>query len=191
MNVPSTALVALATLVLAAGPAGAQLWRWTDGEGVVRYTNDPAAIPPVYRDAARDIGSPQPRSAPVTGGATVIPFAARGPITAGVHLNGVPLLLLVDTGAERTVISPAAIARAGMDPERGRLLRIVGVTGSATAREVVVPLLDVAGARVGPLPVIVHEMSVGEVDGLLGRDVLDYFTLTVDSAGGRAILAPR
>ena len=64
-----------------------------------------------------------------------------------------------------------------------------------TAREVVVPLLDVAGARVGPLRVIAHDpgasSTAGAVDGLLGRDVLDYFTLTVDAAAGRATLTPR
>ena len=29
------------------------------------------------------------------------------------------------------------------------------------------------------------------LDGLLGRDVLDFFTLTVDSSAGRATLIPR
>ena len=61
----------------------------------------------------------------------------------------------------------------------------------ATAREVIVQRLDLAGVQVGPLAVIAHDVGVGGVDGLLGRDVLDRFTLTVDSASGQAILAPR
>jgi len=32
------------------------------------------------------------------------------------------------------------------------------------------------------------EVSTGGVDGLLGRDVLDAFTLSVDMASGRATL---
>ena len=48
-----------------------------------------------------------------------------------------------------------------------------------------------AGARVGPLTVIVHDVGLADIDGLLGRDVLDRFTLTVDSARGRATLVPR
>jgi hypothetical protein len=32
---------------------------------------------------------------------------------------------------------------------------------------------------------------VGAIDGLLGRDVLDVFTLNVDTASGRATLTPR
>jgi hypothetical protein len=67
----------------------------------------------------------------------------------------------------------------------------VGVTGGATAREVRVERLDLAGAQVGPLAVIAYDPAVAGVDGLLGRDVLDRFTLTVDAASGRATLAPR
>jgi hypothetical protein len=73
----------------------------------------------------------------------------------------------------------------------------------STATLVTVPMLDVAGARIGPLAVIVlalpptlramrvegaGEVSTGGVDGLLGRDVLDAFTLSVDTASGRATL---
>jgi len=101
------------------------------------------------------------------------------------------LTLVLDTGADRTVISPAAFARTGLDTGSSRVVSIIGVTGSATAREVTVPLLDVAGARVGPLTVIVHDVGLADIDGLLGRDVLDRFTLTVDSARGRATLVPR
>jgi hypothetical protein len=59
------------------------------------------------------------------------------------------------------------------------------------ASELVVPRLEVAGARVGPLRVIVIDTPADSLDGLLGRDVLDYFTLTVDGTAGRATLTPR
>jgi len=39
--------------------------------------------------------------------------------------------------------------------------------------------------------VIVHALSTGGADGLLGRDVLNAFTVTVDSASRRATLVPR
>jgi len=54
-----------------------------------------------------------------------------------------------------------------------------------------VATLDLAGSRIGNFPVIVHDAGVGNADGLLGRDVLDAFTLTVDAAGGRATIVPR
>jgi hypothetical protein len=185
-----------ALLVLTvAGPAAAQLYRWTDAQGVVRYTNDRAAIPPAQRDGATDIGSPAPRPAesprPAAEPSAVAPFAAGGPINVAASLNGAPLVLMVDTGADRTVVSPDALARAGLAPAPGRAVRVLGVAGSATAGEALVERLELAGARVGPLPVIVLDVGVAGVDGLLGRDVLDHFTLTVDTARGQATLVPR
>ncbi len=182
---------------LAAVPAAAQLYHWTDAEGTDHYTADLSSIPPAYRDAARQLSHPQARPASPAAApeSASITFNPRAPITVGVRLNGVPLTLIVDTGAERTVISPAAIERAGFAAQPGRPIRIVGATGTATATLVTVPLLDIAGARIGPLAVIVHalptEGRAEPVDGLLGRDVLDAFTLTVDTASGRATLTLR
>jgi len=197
MRATAAAGAAALALALAAVPARGQLWRWTDADGVVRYTNDPSTIPPAHRAGARDVGSPQPRppapagTAPPASDPAVLSYAPGAPITTAARLNGTPLTLLVDTGADRTVLSPAAVARAGYDAAAGRPVRIVGVTGGAEAREVVLERLDVAGARVGPLTVIVHDAGIAGVDGLLGRDVLDRFTLTVEPAAGRAVLSPR
>jgi len=180
-----------------ASPATAQLFRWTDAEGTVHYTADPASIPAAHRDGARRLGHPQARPeppAPVPGAASIA-FDPRAPITVGASLNGVALTLIVDTGAERTVISPSAIERAGLAGQGGQPIRIVGATGAATATLLTVPLLDVAGARIGPLAVIVHALPPDArpeaVDGLLGRDVLSAFTLSVDTTSGRATLTPR
>jgi len=162
----------------------------------VHYTADLDAIPPAYRDAAELLSAPQPRPAPPAGPEpTELRVSPGAPITVAARLNGVPLTLVVDTGADRTVLSPSVIERAGLAGGSGRPTQIVGATGVTTATLVTVPLLDIAGARIGPLTVIVHALpSVGRaepVDGLLGRDALDAFTLTVDAASGRATLTPR
>lgn len=188
-------LVSLAVGALSA-PAAAELYQWTDREGVVHYTQDQAAIPPAYREGARAVPAPRPRPpavrAPETGAdPTIVPYRAGAPIVVPVRLNGTPLALILDTGADRTVVSPSAIARAGLGGSPGAAVNIVGVTGGSVATEVTVPSIDVGGARVGPLTVLVHELAVAGADGLLGRDVLDAFTLTVDAARGRAVLAPR
>jgi len=118
------------------------------------------------------------------------------PITVEARLNGVALTLIVDTGADRTVISPEVIERAGLAGGAGRSVQVIGVTGTSTATLVTLPLLDVAGARIGPIVVVAHPLpstfrGSDAVDGLLGRDVLDAFTLSVDTASGRATLTPR
>ncbi len=154
--------------------ARAELYRWTDAEGTVHYTTDPASIPPAFRGAVREIDTPTPGPvmipAPAPAG-VVVPYAG-GPVIVDASLNGVALRLLLDTGADRTLISPAAMSRAGFDATAGTPVQIRGVTGDAQAVLVSVPRLD-------------------GVDGLLGRDVLDAFTVTVDSASRRATLVPR
>ena len=174
----------------------------------MHYTADLSAIPPAFRDGATLLSAPQARpAAPPTTTSEPVPLQLRAtpgaPITVEVRLNGVALTLIVDTGADRTVISPEAIERAGLAGQPERTIQVVGVTGAATARLVTLPLLDVAGARIGPLPVVVYTLPAtflaagsggspaGTVDGLLGRDVLDAFTLSVDAASGRATLTVR
>jgi Aspartyl protease len=172
----------------------------------VHYTGDLAAIPPEFRDSAELLNAPQPRPIPppVTNESVGLKVTPGAPITIEARLNGVSLTLIVDTGADRTVISPEAIERAGLGGQEGRTIQVIGVTGTSTASLVTIPLLDVAGARIGPIVVVAHalppsfrgpEGSGGaaeySIDGLLGRDVLDGFTLNLDTASGRATLTPR
>jgi hypothetical protein len=98
--------------------------------------------------------------------------------------------LLLDTGADRTMISPAALARTGL-AAAGAPVRITGVTGTATGTLVPVARLDVAGAQIGPLTVIAYAVPDDGIDGLLGRDVLDAFIVTLDASASRVILTPR
>jgi hypothetical protein len=180
--------------------AAQHLYTWTDENGVVHYTADPWSIPPKYRPAGLPTQPPAPPPRPaetpsIVGSrvATVVQFTPGDPILVTARLNGVPLTLLLDTGADRTLVSPAAVARAGYERTivfGGSSVRIVGVTGSVIAPQVTA-VLDVAGTRIGPLSLIVHDAGLGGPDGLLGRDILDAFTVTIDAAAGRATLTPR
>jgi len=192
------ALIVLAGCCCLAAPAAGELYRWTDAEGTVHYTGDLASIPPTFRDTATLLNAPQAR--PIPPPAANEPVALKvspgAPITVEARLNGVALTLIVDTGADRTVISPEVIERAGLAGGAGRSVQVIGVTGTSTATLVTLPLLDVAGARIGPIVVVAHALpstfrGSDAVDGLLGRDVLDAFTLSVDTASGRATLTPR
>ena len=147
----------LALLLTLGSPllADAVLYRWTDAEGTIHYTTDPDSIPPAFRGAVREIDTPTPGPvmvpAPVPAPApsgVVVPYSG-GPVIVDASLNGVAVRLLLDTGADRTLISPDAMSRAGFDTTRGTPVQIRGVTGDAQAVLVSVPRLDVAGTRVG------------------------------------------
>ena len=191
--------LALGVLLAMVSPAAGALYRWVDAADVTHYTSDRSTIPEQYRNAAQELDhptarAPQPAALPSpaaspTAGA-VVPLPTGAPIMVEARLNGVPLQLVIDTGADRTVISPTALGRAGIDATAGTPFRISGVTGSSAASLVNVPRLDVAGAQVGPLGVVAFAVP-GEFDGLLGRDVLDAFTVTFDPAQNRATLTPR
>lgn len=203
----SLLLVAALTVAIAS-PAAAALYRWIDTDGVIHYTDERDSIPERYRTGAELLEAPGARASESSGASeparapdpSALPAPAApgipvspggGPLIVDAHLNGVPLRLLVDTGADRTVIAPAALSRAGYDTTRGAPVQITGVTGSAVAVLVPIQRLDVAGAQVGPLSVVAHPVPGDGVDGLLGRDVLDAFSVTVDSTGNGATLAPR
>ncbi len=51
--------------------------------------------------------------------------------------------------------------------------------------------LEVGGAKVSKLLVIAHDIEQAAVDGLLGRDFLDQFKVSIDSDSGVATLAPK
>jgi len=50
--------------------------------------------------------------------------------------------------------------------------------------------VEVEEARVGPLLIIVHEADLKGADGLLGRDFLAHFNVTIDAKERIVTLAP-
>jgi hypothetical protein len=123
--------------------------------GVVYYTSDLASIPPAFRDSATPISTPQARPAqPAKSEPAALRVTPERPSPPRPASTAVPLTLIVDTGADRTVIAPDVLERAGLGGQGGRPVQVVGITGVSTATLVTVPMLDVAGARIGPLAVI-------------------------------------
>lgn len=203
------ASLAALTLVMGVSPAQAQLYRWVNEQGEVHFTQGLENIPERFRGGARLLGYPEAAPAPaptapagpaaapeapppgVRGGAR-IPFTPGEPILLTVRVNGLRTLrLLLDTGAQSTLIHTRALAAIGVDPSGGRPISLMGVTGQAEGRYVGLESLEVGEARVAPLGVIAYDLHLREGDGLLGRDFLDRFKLTVDTEARVVILAPR
>ena len=107
-------------------------------------------------------------------------------------VNGLRTIrLMLDTGADATLIHPTALAAAGVDPSVGRPYRLEGVTGVGDGRQVMLESLEVGDARVAPMAVIAYSIQLREGDGLLGRDFLDRFRVTVDGDARIVTLTPR
>jgi predicted aspartyl protease len=191
------------TTLVAVAPVSAQMFKWTDERGNSHYTEGLDNIPERFRNNAVPLGlrnkpaDPAPTtaagpSAGSSGGAT-IRYTPGQPIMVDVRINrSAAARLLLDTGADRTLISPRALAAAGVGLTRPIATgQMAGVTGTDQVQYVVVDSLEIGEARVGRIPVAAYEMPNVQGDGLLGRDFLDRFVLNIDSARGVVTLTPK
>jgi Aspartyl protease/Domain of unknown function (DUF4124) len=196
------ALILLPAVALLSPDAGAQTYRWVDDDGNLHFTTGLTSVPERYRKSAElfavprqdpesPVMPPPPQTLPPDD-VTRINYSAGRQILVSARLNGRgPVTLLLDTGADATVVSYRALARLGIDWSAGSTGIIHGVTGSAYATAVSIESVEVGNARVGPIPVIAHNANFAGSDGLLGRDFLNHFHVTIDSASGVVTLTRR
>jgi predicted aspartyl protease len=203
----AVALTALATLV--SSPAAAEVVRYTDANGNAHYVEGLDNVPPEYRASAVPLGlhnvprgaTPEATTAsrPATGagpsapkGGAAIKYTPGQAIMVDARINGTTnIRLLLDTGADGTMINPRALVAAGASLSRPvATSKVTGVAGSDMVNYVVIESLEVGEARVGRMRVASYDVS-GAGDGLLGRDFLDRFSVNIDSANGIVTLSPK
>lgn len=178
--------------------ASAQMYQWVDERGGVHYSEGIDSVPERYRSQARQLPyqklppTPEPKALEGPPGVTRIPFTPGSPILVNAKINGAgPITLILDTGADRTVIAPLPLWKLGVSTRGAPRGEITGVTGTSRVDVVQVSSVEVGEARVGPLTIIAHDTDFKNADGLLGRDFLDQFTVTIDSKAGVVTLAPK
>jgi predicted aspartyl protease len=114
----------------------------------------------------------------------------RGLITVPVEVNRTKLAMIVDTGAQRSVLSADAASRLGLvgDPRMGT--ELAGVGGPAIAHpDALIRRLAFADYATGPGSLAVGDMRPipgggSSADGLLGEDLLRHFDLDLDLPHG-------
>jgi len=188
----------ISVCVLLPGLALAEIYYWVDNQGIQYYTTRLESIPEPYRSKA--VLLPLPTSPPVPPelerspapkGLTKVPFAPGSPVLVSAKINGAgPVTLILDTGSDHTLLAPAALQRLGISTEDAPRGILKGVTGMTYVEAVWVQSVEVGEARVGPLLIIVHNADLKEADGLLGRDFLANFNVTIDSKEKVVTLAP-
>jgi aspartyl protease/uncharacterized protein DUF4124 len=193
------AAAVLGFVLILPAPALAQVYRWEDQRGTVYYTNTPERVPESQRPQI-DPSAPAPPAADAavpsalvrSAVATRIPFAPGDAILVSARIGGAgPLTLILDTGADRTMVAPAALSRLGIALVDGPRAEVHGVTGTSQGGVVLVPSVEVGDARVGPLHIIALDADLKKADGLLGRDFLEHFTLTIDARERMVTLVPK
>jgi predicted aspartyl protease len=194
-------LASLAVLGLGSGPAVAQMYRWTDEQGGVHYTQGLDSVPDRQRPKAQMLVFPDRPAAPVdatspaegaAAGATKIPFTPGKPIMVSAKVNGgTTANLMLDTGASVTVINPRVLAAMGIGSSQALRGSVKGATGSADVLFVPIQSIEVGTARSGPLRIAAHDVDLSHGDGLLGRDFLDQFKVTIDSTAGIVTIASK
>jgi hypothetical protein len=185
-------------LVLVPGAALAEIYYWVDGQGNQNYTTRLESIPEPYRAGAQllDVpkGPPPPPELPPTpaaGGVTRISFVTGSPVLVSARINGAgPVNLILDTGADRTMVSPSVLSRFGISTENAPRALIKGVTGTSYGEAVWVESVEVGEAKAGPLLIIAHDVGLAAAEGLLGRDFLSLFHVTIDSKEQVVTLSP-
>ena len=122
---------------------------------------------------------------------------ARGACLVRVLLDERAATMVLDTGAERSILTQEATARLRLrrDPWIGTTLRGAGGLLERYANA------DIGHAEAGGVALFqrapgaglslpVTGSTLGGADGLLGGDVLRHFTLVLDVPGGRLLLLP-
>ncbi len=175
-------------LALAAGPAGAQIYRWTDDRGVSHFADSLHSVPPHQRDAVRAEGDRLPPPAP--GAAIPLERVGAAYVVSARLEDRHTARLVVDTGASVTVISPATARRLGVAVRTDPPVTLRTANGTVSAGWAQVAQIEVGGRRSGPLRVVVHD-ALPDLDGLLGMDFLGTFRLELRAEVPALLLSPR
>lgn len=115
-----------------------------------------------------------------------------GRIHAAVEINGQgPFRFILDTGANRSALSPEVVERLHLPHAEKVFLEVHGVTGSAILPAVRIESLRAGGVVLPPgnLPVLPGDVF-GRADGILGISGLQRASITVDFENDRVVIAP-
>ena len=102
-----------------------EIYFWVDDQGTRYYTTKLEGIPEPYRSKAQVLSLPASPPAPQEYQPAIskteiskIPFHSGSPILVQAKINGAePIAMILDTGADRTLIVSSALAKLGISIE--------------------------------------------------------------------------
>jgi hypothetical protein len=126
------------------------------------------------------------RACPTTPLATIPLAIANGTIGVAVTIDNHPARMVLDTGAQRTVLAKAAADRLGIPRDEWVATTMSGVGGVERHRNATPRAMSLGGiplarnTRGRDLSLAVADLAPAALDGLLGRDMLASFALDLD-----------
>ncbi len=146
-----------------------------------------AAAEPAPAAAAADPPSPAPAEAQASGyREAALQADGRGQYAAGVLVNGVPVQMLVDTGASEVVVSASTAARLGLVPSRGSKRVMQTANGRSTASPTILRTVSLDGLYMNDVEALILAPEAGDVN-LLGASFLKRLS-SVEQRSGMLIL---
>jgi len=143
-----------------------------------------AATPPV------PVANPAPEAVPEPASSAVALGTDRVErMTVPVSIAGIDgIRFVVDTGAERTVVSRQLADRLGL--ATGPMRRLVSVTGTDTVSTVIVPTLELSGSPVSGIEAPALDAAHIGASGLLGLDSLQSRRVLLDFRRNQMTISP-
>jgi predicted aspartyl protease len=184
--------------ILVPALALSEIYYWVDDQGIQNYTTRLESIPEPYRLHAQRLSLPTSPPPPPElqlstsqKVLTKVPFTPGSPVLVSARINGTgPITLILDTGSDRTLVTPSALEKLGLSTENVNRAVLKGVTGMSYGDALWVQSVEVGEAKVGPLLIIVLDTDLKKAEGLLGRDFLANFNVTINPKEGIVTLAP-
>jgi prefoldin subunit 5 len=190
-------LVALLSLMVPAfAYTQSGFYRYIDENGQVRYTDNPASVPPdQYQNKPTDASGPKtkpeaniPEQDRPAAQRIVVNFEAKG---AAIFVHAVidrhyPVIFQLDTGATSTMIteSDARMLNIPIVPSRS----VQGLIADGSIVEM--PVVHLASIGVGEALVENLDVTIGKLR-LLGMDFLGNFELNIDAQLGQMVLVAK
>ncbi len=193
-------LIAIEVLCILTQPALAEVYRWQDARGQTHYSSAPPSTPVKHLEVKRDNywipysgdsdAVPQSPSASTT----VVPYRKDlAVMTIPVMLNQrLERIFAVDTGASYTILSSAVAEALNLQPNP----ELAPLTLQTANGEIRAPFVNIKALTIGTLTTYnvvaaIYDLhNTTEISGLLGLNVLNRFTMTVDAAQQHITFTP-
>ena len=177
-----------------------EFFRWVDEKGSIHFSDDLTSVPEPYRKASREGQANPVREKTVPASKNDLPEVTNrrryilplawegGRLFVDAKINDrIPIRLIVDTGANMTIIPASLASRLGFDKRNSLSIEVRGVGGVIEGLLIEVDNLKVGEAEARNFDMVVIEDSLGGT-ALLGADFLSRFQMEINYTRGQMVL---